>query len=755
MEEIAGLGPLQFNHVWMVTLHSAESRNVLATRSELVVKGKRCLVIDPSVRELTVKVHWMPIPTPDEVIKQLLTPFGRVKRVEREMWRREGFGNLETTTRNVTMIMGDGVGPEKLSHQGNIDSTKVLFSVPGRPPLCLRCEKVGHMRRQCVAPGCRVCRGFGHEPEQCTRSYADMTRGARRPEHFGEQLDNADMEELETHAVSLPNIVENVDDQPCGASEGDKVIIVEATAAAAGEATASPAPVAIELEETGEATNASFPPTFVDGEPECVAKDRGDIAVVDRDLGDDGRCATADCLIGDQLIRFISVYAPNSLSERRVFFETMRHMLDTPGDIVLGGDFNCVLSSTDRAGGVAGKDSSATTLRDVLRDNDLVDVTSRFPGFMPRYTRWQGRSHARLDRLYVSGGLLAGASHYSVKMVPFSDHGLVTTELRSDVATKRRGRRSWKMNMAILDSQEFSARVQQRLENFGRVVDACTWEAFKENLRELAEAFSHTKATEARQEEQALTGTLRIILEEEEKRPGTFAEDIRHCKTRLQEVLEERLRGTQECDASTHHAFLHELATVPEDIKDLINAPIRESEVRRAIKRLSGTKAPGPDGIGAELYKRWMVGTTGRNTRGADLRFYAEIAASVEFFLVHFSWEYLFAASRKTLYWDTLAIVLPVPLYRMETAPPCAAGLFERVRRFPVPASTKDFFVRLHLEVLPVKVWLDARGVFVPWSTNCDLCGATVKRPPFAFGEEFIGVGEPRALSGFEPTGRC
>ncbi|KAM7285059.1 hypothetical protein ISCGN_032033 [Ixodes scapularis] len=664
--------------------------------------------------------------------------------------------------------------------------------------------------------------------------------------------------------------------------------------------------------------------TRFSGGTAVLVRKRGDIAVVDRDLGDDGRCATADCLIGDQLIRFISVYAPNSLSERRVFFETMRHMLDTPGDIVLGGDFNCVLSSTDRAGGVTGKDSSATTLRDVLRDNDLVDVTSGFPGFMPRYTRWQGGSHARLDRLYVSGGLLAGASSYSVKMVAFSDHGLVTTELKSDVATKRRVRGSWKMNMAILDSQEFSARVQQRLENFGRVVDACTWEAFKEELRELAEAFSHTRATEARQEEQALTGTLRIILEEEEKRPGTFAEDIRYCKTRLQEMMEERLRGAQvrsrelnlegetqptkifrtferkraqanhisnvryeghlvsgqeevaaafeshykrlfskqECDTSTHHTYLQELAAVPDDIKDLINAPIRESEVRRAIKKLSGNKAPGPDGIGAEFYKsylgapigergptvekwrqktnaiqaklspwlgrrlslfnrayvcnstsypavlywaqaavcpestanrihrswasfiwrstmertrrsnlflslaagglglvnvvlklhvqrfllfrdrrdplflsalhylgypylsRWMVSTTGRTTRGAGLRFYAEIAASVEFFLVHFSWEYLLAASRKTLYWDTLAIVLPVPLYRMETVPLCAAGLFKRVRRFPVPASTKDFFVRLHLEVLPVKVWLAARGVFVPWSTNCDLCGA-------------------------------
>ncbi|KAM7284022.1 hypothetical protein ISCGN_001125 [Ixodes scapularis] len=109
--------------------------------------------------------------------------------------------------------------------------------------------------------------------------------------------------------------------------------------------------------------------------------------------------------------------------------------------------------------------------------------------------------------------------------------------------------------------------------------------------------------------------------------------------------------------------------------------------------------------LGYPYLGRWMVSTTGRTTRGVGLRFYAEIATSVESFLVHFSWEYLLAASRKTLYWDTLAIVLPVavPLYKMEPVLLCAAGLFKRVRRFPVPASTKDFFVRLHFEVLPVK----------------------------------------------------
>ncbi|KAG0437858.1 hypothetical protein HPB47_017254 [Ixodes persulcatus] len=370
------------------------------------------------------------------------------------------------------------------------------------------------------------------------------------------------------------------------------------------------------------------------------------------------------------------------------------------------------------------------------------------------------------------------------------------------------------MNMAILDSQEFSVRVQQRLENFGRVVDTCTWEAFKGELRELAEAFSHSKAAEARQEEQALTGTLRIILEEEEKRPGTFAEDIRHCKTRFRRCWRRgcgALSSKAQVEAALQHvavfsqasgaevnrrksigAWLGDWATTPKIFADIewrttvdsyLGAPIgecgptvekwrqqtnaiqaklspwlgrrlslfnRASTMERTRRsNLFLSLAAGGLGLvnvvlklhvqrfllfrdrrdplflsavhhlGYPYLGRRMVSTTGRTTRGAGLRFYAEIAASVEFFLVHFSWEYFLAASRKTLYWDTLAIVLPVPLYRMEPVPLCAAGLFKRVQRFPVPASTKDFFIRLHLEVLPVKVWLDAR--FLKEECSCDV----------------------------------
>ncbi|KAG0430797.1 hypothetical protein HPB47_022362 [Ixodes persulcatus] len=773
------------------------------------------------------------------------------------MWRRVGFGNLETTTRNVTLILGDGLALDSLPHQGSIDGTQVLFSVPGRPPMCLRCKRVGHMRRQCTAPWCSVCRGFGHEAAQCPRSYAAMTGGARAPEHVEEQLDNADMEEIARPSARPQSSGERNRDRSREPSSHGGMSGEPAPPATAEEVTASPTPDAIAPEATSGEPDISNPEAVESESTESAAKGaetkdtlpwqtlapspsptlrrtpspnrtdllsasimhqaitagnlkvgtlntvslvawkrkqwlldllneekidiafiqetklstpemdksfvrvfghdffcvhtlttrfsggtavlvrkRKDVIVVARDLSDDGRAATADFLVGDRLIRFVSVYAPNNQRERRAFFETLRGTLDTPGDVVLGGDFNCVLAPSDKTSN-ANKDSSAATLRDVIRDNDLIDVTTRFPGFAPRYTRWQGGSHARLDRLYVSGNLIPRVGSYHVKMVPFSDHGLVTTEIKGGAPGGRRPRGPWKMNMAILDDEGFYTEVRRRLEHLGDAVDACAWEELKGEIRNRAERFSRAEAAAARQEERDLTNTLRAILEEEERRPGVFAEDVKYCKERLLELLRERLKGAQAacCPGSTANQIHRSWArfiwrssmertrrsnlflSLAAGGMGLVNVTVKLHVQRFLLfrDRRDPLVLSALHHLGLPYLGKWMASTTGRTTKGAGLRFYAEI--------------YLMTASRKKLYWDTLEVLLPVPLYRTVPAPKCASGLFKQVRKLPVPATSKDFFVRLHLGVLPVKVWLDDRGLFVPWSTNCDLCGANETLP--------------------------
>ncbi|XP_042143687.1 uncharacterized protein LOC121834023 [Ixodes scapularis] len=119
-----------------------------------------------------------------------------------------------------------------------------------------------------------------------------------------------------------------------------------------------------------------------------------------------------------------------------------------------------------------------------------------------------------------------------------------------------------------------------------------------------------------------------------------------------------------------------------------------------------------------------MVSTSGRTTKGAALRFYKEIASSIEFLQAQFSWEYLATVGKRRLYWDAVSASFPPPLYRQPPTPDDATRLYKLVRILPIPVATRDFFVRMHMEVLPVKTWLHQKGFFVPWSLNCDLCGA-------------------------------
>jgi len=101
-------------------------------------------------QHVTVRLHWLPSYIKDEVVGQMCRRFGEVVSVEREKTQCDIF-NVETGVRVVKMILSvDDIKclPHVLSFKCG---TKALVSVPGRPPLCLRCMTVGHMRRDCGA----------------------------------------------------------------------------------------------------------------------------------------------------------------------------------------------------------------------------------------------------------------------------------------------------------------------------------------------------------------------------------------------------------------------------------------------------------------------------------------------------------------------------------------------------------------------------------------------------------------------------
>lgn len=174
LNEVLGVGPYQFNHLWTVTLTTLAAKHRLLQASELTAKGKRCLVLDPNKAAVRIRLHWVPYHLPNISIRDAFEKFGKVEELTRDTWRVGAFQGLESTTRNVRLVLHDGVTLEQIPHELLLQGCAVLVVVPGRPPICLRCRHTGHIRRDCRAPRCNSCGRFGHVAADCARTYATV-----------------------------------------------------------------------------------------------------------------------------------------------------------------------------------------------------------------------------------------------------------------------------------------------------------------------------------------------------------------------------------------------------------------------------------------------------------------------------------------------------------------------------------------------------------------------------------------------------
>lgn len=167
---VVALGAYQINHVWAVTMNTAEASKKLAVLKELQVKGRRCLVIDPKEQQVKLRLHWLLLGVEDEDVKTALASFGKVTEVTRERWRVDGVSDKGSTTRAVLMQLKTGLKVDDLPHQIRVAGELALVVAPGRPMQCLHCK--GHVRRECKVLRCSRCRLFGHVDADCVRSYA-------------------------------------------------------------------------------------------------------------------------------------------------------------------------------------------------------------------------------------------------------------------------------------------------------------------------------------------------------------------------------------------------------------------------------------------------------------------------------------------------------------------------------------------------------------------------------------------------------
>nr|XP_037271358.1 uncharacterized protein LOC119163456 [Rhipicephalus microplus] len=203
-----GVGQYQMSHVWMVTCANSMAKQKLVTCGELRVKGLKCMVLDPETKNIRLKLLWLPPHLESRRVEEAFQAYGVVKSVEREAWRCAGMEQWMTTNRDVALELKDIITVSSIPHLMSIYGHQCLVLIPGRPPLCLRCKRVGHVRRQCKTPRCLQCQRFGHSSDTCVSTYANKLRSGQGTED--QRLDN------------LMNVTEVVDatGEAAGGAEG-------------------------------------------------------------------------------------------------------------------------------------------------------------------------------------------------------------------------------------------------------------------------------------------------------------------------------------------------------------------------------------------------------------------------------------------------------------------------------------------------------------------------------------------------------
>uniref|UniRef100_L7LZ86 exodeoxyribonuclease III n=1 Tax=Rhipicephalus pulchellus TaxID=72859 RepID=L7LZ86_RHIPC len=260
-----------------------------------------------------------------------------------------------------------------------------------------------------------------------------------------------------------------------------------------------------------------------------------------------GRCAVLDFTLNNTEWRVVCVYAPNKVEERALFFHSLEQRLSEARQLMLLGDFNCVLSAHDKTSSRGFRDQSTDVLTRIVEQWELEDVAECVKcDSAVKYTRYEGPSYARLDRIYVSVDILLQCTSYNVVPVSFSDHCLVQCSIGITKRSHSFSWETWKLNNRLLQDEQFNLTVKAEIAKLDPGKNLYIWQQW-ELCKETLKLKAIERATCIRQDEKRKEKELKAILEKllkhEYRAPGKWIDDIRKVKQKIEQLDVERYRG--------------------------------------------------------------------------------------------------------------------------------------------------------------------------------------------------------------------
>jgi len=152
-------------------------------------------------------------------------------------------------------------------------------------------------------------------------------------------------------------------------------------------------------------------------------------------------------------IRLINVYAPSGTArrtDREQFYTTELSYLfhDGPTDLLIGGDFNCVLHPGDTTGQF--QPSRALTV--MIRGLEIHDAWNQNPA-RPTFTYYSPHGATRLDRFYITSDIQQKKIGIEIIPAAFTDHYAVAMRITVQDTDLQRARGRWKMDPILINDE--------------------------------------------------------------------------------------------------------------------------------------------------------------------------------------------------------------------------------------------------------------------------------------------------------------
>lgn len=247
-------------------------------------------------------------------------------------------------------------------------------------------------------------------------------------------------------------------------------------------------------------------------------------------------------------INLMNIYAPNSNTERKDFFNNLWQYKTGGVNLLVAGNFNCVpdLHMDKLGGNPSTGDTGLTELHSFTYTHDLIDVW-RLTHPHDKIFTWSNRDYSirsRLDRWYIPNNLRA-SSNLSIRACPFSDHALVELNVMP-LNGSSRGKGVWKLNNSILHDDGFKNEIKLILDYMKSKQSEyddqfCWWDDTKKQFKRTAINYSIRQARHRGQRENSLLRQLK----REKHLLNADADKAEIIQNELNAITTQRLNGAK------------------------------------------------------------------------------------------------------------------------------------------------------------------------------------------------------------------